>query len=88
MRVGPRGLRASATRPMSTTMSTAMCSTSSMCQDYRFGRLNPGNFLSFKKELLFFCLSHIITVTEPNTPLNDADHVGSFNFKENFIWGI
>ena len=20
--------------------------------------------------------------TEPNTPLNDADHVGSFNFKE------
>lgn len=29
-------------------------------------------------------MSHIITVTEPNTPLNDADHVGSFNFKENF----
>ena len=22
---------------------------------------------------------HIIAVTEPNTPLNDADHVGSFN---------
>ena len=21
-------------------------------------------------------------LTEPNTPLNDADHVGSFNFKE------
>lgn len=59
-----------------------MCSTSSMCQDYRFGRPNPGNFLSFKKQLLFFCLSHIITVTEPNTPLNDADHVGSFNFEK------
>ena len=25
---------------------------------------------------------NIIIVTEPNTPLNDADHVGSFNFKE------
>ena len=24
----------------------------------------------------------IIRLTEPNTPLNDADHVGSFNFKE------
>ena len=26
-------------------------------------------------------LSDIITVTEPDTPLNDADHVGSFNFR-------
>lgn len=25
---------------------------------------------------------NIIRLTEPNTPLNDADHVGSFNFKE------
>ena len=25
---------------------------------------------------------NIIKLTEPNTPLNDADHVGSFNFKE------
>ena len=33
-----------------------------------------------KKELIFFHLSHTITVTEPNTPLNDADHVGSFDF--------
>lgn len=24
----------------------------------------------------------IIRLTEPNTPLNDADHVGSFNFME------
>ena len=24
----------------------------------------------------------IIRLTEPNTPLNDADHVGSFNLRE------
>ena len=28
---------------------------------------------------------HIIIVTEPDTPLNDADHVGSFNFKDIFM---
>jgi hypothetical protein len=25
---------------------------------------------------------NIIRLTEPNTPLNDADHVGAFKFKE------
>ena len=34
----------------------------------------------------FFSGTNIIKVTEPNTPLNDADHVGSFNFKENVVW--
>ena len=34
----------------------------------------------------FFPRTNIIRVTEPNTPLNDADHVGSFNFKENIVW--
>ena len=29
----------------------------------------------------------LIHKTEPNTPLNDADHVGSFNFKENICMG-
>ena len=33
-----------------------------------------------KKELQFACFLRIIISTEPNTPLNDADHVGSFNF--------
>mgnify|MGYP000628871114 FL=1 len=28
---------------------------------------------------------NIIRLTEPNTPLNDADHVGSFNFKEKIL---
>lgn len=27
-------------------------------------------------------------LTEPSTPLNDADHVGSFNFKEKTTWVI
>ena len=36
----------------------------------------------------FFSRTNIIRVTEPNTPLNDADHVGSFNFKENYIKSI
>ena len=39
-----------------------------------------------KKELQFACFLRIIIPTEPNTPLNDADHVGSFNFKENIVW--
>ena len=30
---------------------------------------------------------NIIRLTEPNTPLNDADHVGSFNFKEKIYGG-
>ena len=34
----------------------------------------------------FFSKMNIIELTEPNTPLNDADHVGSFNFKENNEW--
>ena len=29
-----------------------------------------------------FRKGYIIIATEPDTPLNDADHVGSFNFKE------
>ena len=32
----------------------------------------------------FFSGTNTIKVTEPNTPLNDADHVGAFNFKENY----
>ena len=31
----------------------------------------------------FFFSLHIIVSTEPNTPLNDADHVGSFNLRRN-----
>ena len=34
----------------------------------------------------FFHGTNIIKITEPNTPLNDADHVGSFNFKKNIVW--
>lgn len=34
----------------------------------------------------YFLGTNIIRITEPNTPLNDADHVGSFNFKENIVW--
>lgn len=33
-----------------------------------------GNLLIFSSE------SHIMKIIEPDTPLNDADHVGSFNF--------
>ena len=32
--------------------------------------------------MLFSHVSHIIALTEPNAPLHDADHVGSFDFKE------
>ena len=35
----------------------------------------------------FFPELNIIKLTEPNTPLNDADHVGSFNFKERIFYG-
>ena len=38
------------------------------------------------KKVDFFARLNIIRLTEPNTPLNDADHVGSFNFKENIVW--
>ena len=34
----------------------------------------------------YFLGTNIIRITEPNTPLNDADHVGSFNFMENNVW--
>ena len=35
--------------------------------------------------MLIFCKNkHIIITTEPDTPLNDADHVGSFNLRRNF----
>lgn len=37
------------------------------------------------KTVAFFAGTNIIKLTEPNTPLNDADHVGSFNFKENIV---
>lgn len=30
----------------------------------------------------YLWILHVLRPTEPNTPLNDADHVGSFNFKE------
>ncbi len=30
--------------------------------------------------LTFLKISHIILITEPDTPLNNADHVGSFNY--------
>ena len=32
------------------------------------------------KTIDFSAEMNIIKLTEPNTPLNDADHVGSFNF--------
>ena len=38
------------------------------------------------KTIDFSAEMNIIKLTEPNTPLNDADHVGSFNFKENIVW--
>ena len=38
------------------------------------------------KKVDFFARLNIIRLTEPNTPLNDADHVGSFNFKEIIVW--
>lgn len=38
------------------------------------------------KTIDFYTEMNIIKLTEPNTPLNDADHVGSFNFKENVVW--
>ena len=38
------------------------------------------------KTIDFSAEMNIIKLTEPNTPLNDADHVGSFNFKENVVW--
>ena len=38
------------------------------------------------KKVGYFLGTNIIRITEPNTPLNDADHVGSFNFKENIVW--
>ena len=52
---------------------------------------SKGNLLPIKRINLlqmvdFFAKMYIIKVTEPNTPLNDADHVGSFNFKENIVW--
>jgi len=34
------------------------------------------NMLTFRYKL------HIILITEPDTPLNDAYHVGSFNYWE------
>lgn len=40
----------------------------------------PNKTIDFSAEM------NIIKLTEPNTPLNDADHVGSFNFKENVVW--
>ena len=39
------------------------------------------------KNIVFLWKSHILISTEPNTPLNDADHVGSFNFKEKIHGG-
>ena len=39
----------------------------------------------FKKVLIYQYFLHIISLTEPDTPLNDADHVGSFNFRRK-IW--
>jgi len=41
-------------------------------------------FKQAKKVLIFSDIFHIITLTEPNTPLNDADHVGLFNLWRNF----
>lgn len=34
---------------------------------------------NYKLLLIFIIFSHIITPTEPDTPLNDAYHVGSIN---------
>ena len=46
------------------------------------------HYIKCKKSLkrLIFARLNIIKLTEPNMPLNDADHVGSFNFKENVVW--
>jgi hypothetical protein len=44
--------------------------------------------LKFKKILTKFKRTHILTLTEPNTPLNDADHVGSFNFRRKCMGGL
>jgi hypothetical protein len=33
-----------------------------------------------------FVKTNKMKLTEPNTPLDDADHVGSFDFKENVGW--
>ena len=59
--------------------------------DRHFGTVELNFFTIKRKNLLikckkslqtiaFFTSLNIIKLTEPNTPLNDADHVGSFNF--------
>jgi abortive infection bacteriophage resistance protein len=46
------------------------------------------SFAKFKKILTKLKKTHILTLTEPNTPLNDADHVGSFNFRRKCMGGL